>query len=425
MNHSVRTIFVRSTAGIAILLGLTFAVSASAQGIFRDADSAAITNKQFAKTMVENRENALRTRYVTLDGARVADAIATKKAGGDDVLELNLFPDVHFLAKVESIEVRGDVFTLQSRIDAKVFGRARLTVSKAGVLGQVHVDDQMFEIALLPDGTSAIIEVDLKYPMPEELEVPEAPARSIRDWVAAKAPRLSEKTQLATIDVLIVFPWWFYAPYCDIPDLNAAVAADYESSLDAYMNLSSMPLFNVDFNVTVDCETSVMPSGSLSTDLSTIRTDSAIKSLRNQHAADMVSMIVPSGDAAGIGYAGQGGVGSGYAYSVVVQSYALNNYSLHHELGHNFGMYHDRAHASDNDPNYCYYGKKLYSSGSEFGRTIMSYGSSTRYPIFTNPAIIAVNGIPTSGGEPCGTGSGGAFNTQQLWNRAATVANFK
>ena len=81
---------------------------------------------------------------------------------------------------------------------------------------------------------------------------------------------------------------------------------------------------------------------------------------------------------------------------------------------------------------YCAYGKKLRktSNNSLFGRTIMSYGSQTRYPIFTNPFITGVNGISTTAGVACsvqntGDDTGSAYNTQQLMTRAPVAANFR
>ena len=60
---------------LSVLLGLAFTLSANAQGVFQDTAGPSLKSKSFAKSMVEDRENALRSRYVRLDTEQVAKAL--------------------------------------------------------------------------------------------------------------------------------------------------------------------------------------------------------------------------------------------------------------------------------------------------------------------------------------------------------------
>ena len=66
----------------------------------------------------------------------------------------------------------------------------------------------------------------------------------------------------------------------------------------------------------------------------------SVHALRQAYGADVVAMIVGRGQYCGVGYMGPS-IGS--MYSVSSYSCATGYYTFGHEIGHNFGLNHDRG----------------------------------------------------------------------------------
>lgn len=141
-------------------------------------------------------------------------------------------------------------------------------------------------------------------------------------------------------------------------------------------------------------------SGSIQADLNWVTGNATVASLRNTHAADMVSMITENGGAyCGIGWV-QRNPGSGfanYAYQVTARGCLTNN-TLAHEHGHNLGMEHDPLNAGITSAGASYPWSFGHFVNGTF-RTIMSYaGACTvacpRVLHYSNPDVL-YNGIPT------------------------------
>jgi hypothetical protein len=154
----------------------------------------------------------------------------------------------------------------------------------------------------------------------------------------------------------------------------------------------------------------------------------SVPAWRQQYGADLVALLRP------FNYAKQGNCGQAWVngaagsalnpalgFSVVgdgsdaATRYYCTDYSLAHELGHNLGSVHDRAHAS-------FPGKHAYSYGygvyGKFG-TVMSYIN----PVvgkFSNPNL-------SCSGEPCGkpeNAADSAYNALSINSTAAEIAGF-
>ena len=154
-----------------------------------------------------------------------------------------------------------------------------------------------------------------------------------------------------------------------------------------------------------------------------------VGALRDQYGADLVALLRPFNNTVHIscgngwlnGYNQQAvSLFAGYGYAVVSDGtdtggsgYFCSDFSLTHELGHNMGSAHDRAHAS-------YSGAYLYSYGygvaSRFG-TIMSY-INPEVGKFSSPNLTC-----TSSGDACGTVNDN--NVRSLNNTRVDVANFR
>ncbi|MCM8538012.1 MAG: zinc-dependent metalloprotease [Lentisphaeraceae bacterium] len=105
--------------------------------------------------------------------------------------------------------------------------------------------------------------------------------------------------------------------------------------------------------------------------LSDFAYDESIIELRNEHGADVVSLIVDNGQNCGLAYTS---VPERWAYSVVFWQ-CLSYKSLTHEVGHNQGCYHDRDTSGGGTTKNYHYAHRVCKNGSDGGfRTILGYG---------------------------------------------------
>lgn len=94
--------------------------------------------------------------------------------------------------------------------------------------------------------------------------------------------------------------------------------------------------------------------GTLRQTLHQLECDPQVGALRDEYAADLVSLMVEGGTDCGFGnhYFGKGA--SSRAFSVVRRNCASTNYSLAHELGHNLGLDHHCGNSTRNGPGHGY-----------------------------------------------------------------------
>jgi hypothetical protein len=155
-----------------------------------------------------------------------------------------------------------------------------------------------------------------------------------------------------------------------------------------------------------------------SNDLSALRNNAGIQTLRNTHNADLVAEISEVSGLCGIGYL-MGGTGgnSNNGFTVTARSCAVGNLSFAHELGHNMGSQHNPENGSGATYSYGY---GHYVNGSY--RTVMSYvdqcaSGCARRPYFSNPSIIYL-------GQPTGIVNA-RDNARSINNTADTIANYR
>ncbi len=190
-------------------------------------------------------------------------------------------------------------------------------------------------------------------------------------------------------------------------------------------------LVPVDFTLVHTAEVDYAETGSMSAALMALQRTSdgivdEVHALRDLYGADVVVMINEDTSAAGISYlmSYPSPTFASNAFAVVYSG-ALAGLSLTHELGHIFGVHHNREDATSS-PAYPYgYGWRQCTAGLPLFRTIMSYscGTAPRVNYFSNPDL-SYGGIPM-GVDPDVDPANGAHNARAISQTAAIVAAFR
>lgn len=123
--------------------------------------------------------------------------------------------------------------------------------------------------------------------------------------------------------------------------------------------------------------------------------------LRERHRADLVALLRSSVNPVYGGIAFINAGAAEYGFSVTLWNIAVGGLVFAHELGHNFGLTHDRANAG---ATYCHhaFGTTFSAGGQTYG-TIMSY-PGIKVPHYSNPDVAYLGtptGVPLDSGLPC------------------------
>ncbi len=348
------------------------AVSATAQTIpdlYRFVDGRA-TPRMFSPTVMGARQIALN-----------ADALEAAEAIG-----LRFLDDARYVARRTQLEQRGpNDLTWRGRLEQTSSGRVVLTLKNDLVMGLIYAPDGIYQLDLLADGGQVLTQLD-------QSEFPEC-AGGIEPLVQAGDTHGEDVAPsgdtASRIDVMVV-----YTPQArDAAGGVAAIEATAQAAVDiantAFMDSNMVARYNLVHTALANHN----DSGDLYTDLPWVANDAGVATLRNTHAADLVSLIVENGGGfCGLGYVMRtpGASFESAAFQVTARTCAVGNLSWAHEHGHNIGMEHDPANGPlPADASYPWsFGH--FIDGSY--RTVMSYSNQctlgcTRVAHFSNPSV--------------------------------------
>ena len=214
-----------------------------------------------------------------------------------------------------------------------------ITTHKGKASGLIYTPWQVYELVPDPVEGLRLAELDGERFLPcahaDETDLPQAGPAALPP--AALPPTSS--ALMTIMDVLVV-----YTPQAET---GAGGQSQIESLIQSAVNITNTAYANSQVDARIQLihmtQAPISDSGSASTDLTNVRTNSVVAGLRNTYGADMVGMIVGDTNACGVGY-GQRNPGpgfQGFAYQVTDRTCAVGNLTFAHEFGHNQGCEHD------------------------------------------------------------------------------------
>lgn len=367
-------------------------------------------------TLTENPKIVAESEKNSLASVRESEInfnLETLSAGDISRINFPLFDGkIHEAVKniSEGFELRAlDDYTWRGRIsESKFVGDVVLTVKKGIVSGLIYAPDGVYEI-VPKSGKHILVKLD------QDL-FPEC-GGDLEGDAAKKMPAENALTAVDSgdrVDVLVVYTTATKNFLGGDAQAKAFAQQAIDSTNTAYINSRIRQRVRL-----VHAQEYVFTeSGNSNADLSNLRGNAEIQSLRNTHKADLVAMLGEFSGVCGLGYLMGGTNGNqNNGFSLTSRSCAVGNLSFAHELGHNMGSQHNPENGSSATYSY---GFGHYVNGVY--RTVMSYSDPCssgcpRRPYFSNPGIV-FSGVAT-GLEDA------RDNARSINNTADVTANYR
>jgi hypothetical protein len=324
------------------------------------------------------------------------------------------------LLELDGFEHRadGDV-TWRGRVRYEPRSRAVLTLKNGYVSGSIYSRLGTYEVRSAPGGGQVIEKIDTS------LFAECGPGRAVQaDQLSPEASWASFEASLNAADAADEITLMaLYTPEArdgagGTGQIEALIQAAVDNTNTAFAD-SGMA---ARFTLVHTGEVSYSDRADMDADLGWLQSNSGVSALRDQHGADMVSMIVNTGAYCGSGYVMRDpGPGfADWAFQVTHRACAVGNLSFAHEHGHNMGFEHDPSNGANTNSASYQWSFAHVVDGSY--RTVMAYASEcqigcTRVPQFSNPDV-------SHNGQATGV-AGERDNAQTGDATASIVANFR
>lgn len=410
-----------SRIALAAALALSVSLSADERRILLHTSFASEAN---AKN--DRQPKPKRSRLIEPDFAALSDGPALKKNEKKKIqkkLTAALFDDTVLHLELEHVERNiDDVQVWTGRIEGEEHSSVTINVKDKAMVAAISTLTTRYMIEPGENGAHEALELDLAAFPPESEPVSVGIASNAVEGPIA----ITDSGEF--VDVLVVFSDDLRASLGSTAAAQAAASNAISASNTAYQN--SGVTFRLRLAGTM--EVAHDDNGNTNAALTALRATADgvmddVHTRRNQVGADTVALLVLNGG---------GGCGIAYtmvpaadtfhvhAFSVIANSCSVGNLSFPHELGHNFGLQHDRyvANGAAAYP----YGYGYVDTGNQF-RDIMSYvnacGNCPRIQYFSNPNLTFL-------GRPLGVSyesspATSADNVRALNNIALIAANWR
>jgi hypothetical protein len=388
----------------------------------------------------DSDQAVVRSRFVRVSFRSLLEwsQAGTRGAAASADLELNLFPDRSFRARLERADSHADHTAYFGRLEGPDAGELVLVVRNGLVAGSLRGGGKLFQIRFAGGNVHEVQEID-----PDLLPPESEPLLAIREGPEAEASGAVVAADDGTeIHVLVAYTATARAAAGSTDAIRALIDLGIAETNQAYLNSGAVQKVRLVGTV----EVAYPESGDIGDDLTRLRLTAdgnmdEVHALRNTFGADLVHLIV-NGGGCGIAYVMDDVSSSfaSFAFGVTRRSCVSPNLSFAHELGHNMGLQHDRYVTLSNSPyaySHGYVNLAAFVSGApseKRWRTVMAYNDRcsaagfgcTRLMYFSDPAK-SYNGDPlgVAGTAPSSSVDGPANARLSLDNTRVTVANFR
>ena len=413
-----------------LLLALLVFASAFARPAFAAPERRILLRPSFAPAKAQHARahKPKRARAVEPD-LTALDAPALRKHEQKRIeryLTASLFDDTVVHIQLDTVERNGaDAIVWTGRVEGESASAVSIVVKDDALNAVISSGTDRYLIEPDADGVYEVVEVDVTA-FPQEAE-PLRPSLAPAPFTAAA---VTSGDSAALIDVLVVYSDDVRVNLGGTAAAQAAASNAIAATNTAYQNSGVTPRLRL----VGTAEVSYAETGDLQTALYALQGTAdgqmdEVHALRTQLGADAVAMLALSGGSAcGIGFmmSSPSPNFASYAFSVTASGCAVGNLSFPHELGHNFGLEHDRYVSPNGTPAYPY-GFGYIDANKQF-RDIMAYangcsGTCPRVQYFSSPLLTYL-------GRPLGISYESAPATsadavRALNNAASTVANWR
>ncbi|NDJ54545.1 MAG: hypothetical protein GYB68_15875 [Chloroflexi bacterium] len=351
-------------------------------------------------------------------------------------IELNLFDDVVITAELERSELGyGGVVNWVGRIDGSPFSEVSLSMADDHMIGRITTPNgDVYRVEYMNGGVHGIHKIDTSQfptgsgePAPPPSALPEDPLSMIQGDDGSQ------------VDVMFVYT-----------TTAATVAGNITTSVNDMVTRantansnSGVPFtFNLVGLVPVNYADNQAPSGAVFENALIQLAETSdgvmdeVHTQRNQLGADLVVMLFQTNKPqSGLIICGLAftpfaidASNASVAFSVNDIECAQSTQTATHEMGHNFGLFHDRANVSGGTPALPYaYG---YQDPNGTFHTIMAYGfngscgdgSTCQELNYWSTPNLQLNGTPLG---VAGEGPTASNNTLAITTAAPTIANYR
>jgi hypothetical protein len=302
-----------------------------------------------------------------------------------DTLQLNLFADANYTAKIDRISKNvNDTTTIRGRIENNPLSYVLISTTGDQSLIEVEIPEKNQQFVIQSDSSGGNYLIDRSTMTADELiDQPALIPPTESEPVAKDIVPASDPLDV-TIDVMIIYTTaarvWADASGGGIDNIIADALARGQLVNDNSGTALTLRLVH-------SVESNYEESGNSGTDLDRLTNPSDgymdnVSTLRDQYGADLVTLLANVEDTGGIAWLLNNPSGlPNYAFSLVRVKQAGWTYTLVHELGHNLGNGHSKIQNFQAGPGLFSYSAGWRWIGTNNGKycSVMTYEAGAYY----------------------------------------------